>query len=821
MGTLSQDVRFALRTMIRNPGFTVAAVVSLALGIGANTTIFTLLNAILLAPLPVERPSELVAAYTTDRVTTIGGLGGLLPMSHPNFEDFRQQNRFLLDMAAYSMPSPISLITTGEPQQGFAELATGNYFRVLGVKPAMGRFFLPDEDTTPGGDAVVVVSYGSWQRRFGGDPSVVGRTVSLNGTAFTIIGVAPKGFNGVNSLFSPDMWVPSMMYRQVLPGQMRSWVDERRALLFFAAARLKPGATIGQAEANLKTIAAVLEREYPEPNKGRSIALRPLVQATIFPGIRDAFVLGGAVLMTVVGLVLLIACSNVANLLMARASARRQEIAMRVALGATRARLARQLLTESVLLSALGGGLGLVVARAGRDGIWSLRPPFLAQNLVDLTFDYRVLLFTAVVSLATGVLFGLIPALQASRPDVVTALKEETRGGGTNRRRALLGRVLVGAQVALSTVALVAAGLFLRSLQRANDIDAGFDVDHLAVVGVNAGQGGYDELRVQQFYRTVHERIAGTPGVQSTAFASSAPLTGALYKTVIKAGEDPGSTAARNMVANIVSSPGYFQTVGIPLLRGRDFTDADREGSVRVAVVNQTLADRLWPGEDPIGKQFRFYTDSFYHQVVGVVKTSKYMMLGEDPQPAAYVALDQNGSDTMVLVLKTGGQPGAVLGTAQREIRAIDAHVPLTNPFTMREILKQSLWPARLAAILLGVLGGLALALASVGVYGVMAYAVAQRTREIGVRMALGANRNQVLTMVLRQAMAPVLVGIVIGVAGALAISRVVARLLFGLSATDPATFGTVGAILLLVALVASWVPARRASRLDPLLALR
>ena len=289
--------------------------------------------------------------------------------------------------------------------------------------------------------------------------------MSLNGTAFTIIGVAPKGFNGVNSLFSPDMWVPSMMYRQVLPGQMRSWVDERRALLFFAAARLKPGATIGQAEANLKTIAAVLEREYPEPNKGRSIALRPLVQATIFPGIRDAFVLGGAVLMTVVGLVLLIACSNVANLLMARASARRQEIAMRVALGATRARLARQLLTESVLLSALGGGLGLVVARAGRDGIWSLRPPFLAQNLVDLTFDYRVLLFTAVVSLATGVLFGLIPALQASRPDVVTALKEETRGGGTNRRRALLGRVLVGAQVALSTVALVAAGLFLRSLQ--------------------------------------------------------------------------------------------------------------------------------------------------------------------------------------------------------------------------------------------------------------------------------------------------------------------------------------------------------------------
>jgi predicted permease len=821
METLSQDVRFALRTMSKNPGSTAVAVLSLALGIGANTTIFTLINAILLAPLPVERPSELVAAYTTDQVSSVGGLGGLLPVSYPNFKDFRQQNQYLLDMAAYSMPTPVSLITTGEPQQGFAELVTGNYFSVLGVKPAMGRFFLPDEDTTPGGDAVVVVSYGSWQRRFGGNPSVVGRTVSLNGTTFTVIGVAPEGFNGVNSLFSPDMWAPSMMYGQVLPAQMRSWLDERRALFFFVTARLKPGATIGQAEANLKAIAAALEREYPAPNQGRSVALRPLAQATIFPGFRDAFVLGGAVLMTIVALVLLIACSNVANLLMARASARRQEIAVRVALGAGRARLAQQLLTESVLLAALGGALGLVFARAGRDGIWSLRPPFLAQNLVDLSFDARVLSFTVLVSLATALVFGLMPALQASRPDVVDALKEETRSGGTSRRRALLGRVLVVAQVALSVVALVAAGLFLRSLQRANDIDAGFDVDHVAVVGVNPGQAGYDGPRAEQFYRIVHDRAGSVAGVQSAAWASSAPLTGGFFKTVIKEGEDPGSNAGRNLVMTIVSSPGYFQTIGIPLLRGRDFTDADRDGSVRVAIVNQTLADRLWPSQDPIGKRFRFYTDSFYRQVVGVVTTSKYMMLGEEPQSAAYVPLEQDAADAMVLVLKTRGQPGAVLGTAQHEIRAIDAHVPLTNPFTMREILRQSLWPARLAAILLGVLGALALVLASVGVYGVMAYAVAQRTREIGVRMALGANRSQVLAMVLRQAMSPVLIGIVVGVAGALTISRVVARLLFGVSTTDPATFGSVVAILLLVALVASWVPAWRASRLDPLLALR
>jgi predicted permease len=821
METLSQDVRFALRTMARNPGFTAAAVLSLALGIGANTTIFTLLNGVLLAPLPVTRVSELVVVYTTDQANRMGALGSLLPMSHPNFKDFRQQNRYLLDVAAYSMPLPVSLIATGEPQQGFAELVTATYFTVLGVQPAAGRFFRPDEDTVPGGDPVVVLSHGSWQRRFGGDRSIVGRTVSLNGTAFTVIGVAPQGFNGVNSLFSPDLWVPSMMYAQVLPGQMRSWMNERRALLFFVAARLKPGATIGQAEANLKTIATALEREYPAPNTGRSVALRPLAQAAIFPGFRDALVLGGAVLMTIVALVLLIACSNVANLLMSRASARRQEIAVRIAMGASRARLARQLLTESLLLAALGGALGLVIARVARDGIWSLRPPFLAQNLVETTFDHRVLLFTLVVSLATGLGFGLMPALQASRPDLVEALKEETRGGGRGRRRAVLGRALVVAQVALSVVALVAAGLFVRSLQRANAMDPGFDVDHVAIVTVNPGQAGYDGPRARQFYRSAHERARSVPGVQAAAWASSAPLAGGIMKTLIKEGEDGGSNRGRTMVTTIVSSPGYFEAIGIPLLRGRDFSAADRDGGLRVAVVNQTLADAVWPGEEPIAKRFRFFADAFSYEVVGVVKTSKFMMLGEDPQPAAYVPLEQNAADTMVLILRTGEQPGAVLGPAQQEIRAIDARVPLTGPSTMRDILRQSLWPARLAAILLGVLGVLALVLASVGVYGVLAYAVAQRTREIGVRMALGANRFQVLTMVLRQAMSPVLVGLALGLAGALAISRVVARLLFGVSTTDPATFAGVAAMLLLVALVSSWLPAWRASRLDPLLALR
>src|SRR5262245_10683224 len=505
METLRQDVRFALRTIRKNPGFAAVAVLSLALGVGANTTIFTLLNAALLAPLPVEHPSELAAVYTSEQVT-IGGFGNQGPMSYLNFKDFRQRNDTIADMAGYSFPQQVSVITATAPQPAFAELVTGNYFSVLGVKAAKGRVFSAGEDVTPGAAPVAVVSYGFWQRRLGGDPSAVGRVMPVNGTGFTIIGVTGEGFRGINSLISPDMWVPSMMYAQVLPAQTRGWIDSRRALLFFVAARLKPGTTIRQAEANLKSIASALEREYPAPNKGRSVALRPLVEATIFPGIRDLFVLGGAVLMAVVGLVLLIACSNVANLLMARASARRQEIAVRIAMGASRGRLFRQLLTESVVLAILGGTLGVGVAAVARDGIWSLRPPFLADNFVDLTIDTRVLVFTGLVSLLTGLIFGALPALRASRPDLVDALKEETRGAGTGKRRATLSRALVVAQVALSVVALVAAGLFLRSLGRAHQIDPGFNVQNVASVAVNAGQGGYDGERAAQFFRTVHER---------------------------------------------------------------------------------------------------------------------------------------------------------------------------------------------------------------------------------------------------------------------------------------------------------------------------
>ncbi|MBI1875989.1 MAG: ABC transporter permease [Acidobacteria bacterium] len=819
MDTLWQDVKFACRTLVKAPAFTAVAVLSLALGIGANTTIFTILNAVLLSPLPMERPSELVAAYTTEQ-NTATFLGGTLPVSNLNFRDYRDRNVVFTDMAGYTFGSPVSMVTDGEPQQTFAELVTGNYFSVLGVHPLRGRFFGPKEDIKAGASPLVVMSHGLWRRRFGADPTIVGRTVKLNGLGFTVIGVAPEGFRGVNSLFSPDLWAPLTMYAQLLPPQLRSWYDERRALLLFAAGRLKPGVTLAQAEANLKTIAKALEAEYPKPNLGRGVTLRPLVEATIFPGIRQIFVLGGAILMTVVGLVLLIACSNVANLLMARASARKQEIAVRLALGARRGRLVRQLLTESVLMALIGGILGLGVAAIGRDLIWSMRPPFLAQNLVDLTLDPRVLGFTAGVSLLTGILFGLIPAFQASRADVVSALKEESRSAGPSRRRLSFSNGLVVFQVALSLVALAAAGLFLRSLQSANQISPGFDVEKLAVVNVNPGQAGYSNARSEEFYRLVTERAMGTRGIESVSWTSLIPLAGGLFRTIMPEGHENEKDGGRVLSVADTIAPGYFQTTGIQLLRGRDFTSADREGAAHVAIVNQTMADRFWPNQNAVGKRFKFYTDDFFHEIVGIARTSKYNTIGEDPQIAVYTPLAQNMTDVMALVVRAGDPPAA-LGAIQSGIRLIDRNVPLTFPFTMRELVYQSLWPARMAAVLLGILGGLALVLASVGLYGVMAYSVSQRKHEIGVRMALGAGQPTVLRMVLVQALRLVSVGLVLGLIGALAVSRLVVRLLFGVSATDPTTFVGVALVLVIVAAVASYIPAFRASRVDPLKALR
>jgi predicted permease len=582
--------------------------------------------------------------------------------------------------------------------------------------------------------------------------------------------------------------------------------------------RLKPGIQVSEAQAQMKTLAASLEREYPEPNRGRTVVLRPLTEATLFPGIRDALIRGGAILMTIVGLVLLIACFNVANLLLAKASGRRKEIAVRLSLGAGRGKLVRQLLSESLLLGLLGGIAGLLIAIWGKDLIWSMRPPFLAQNLVDLTIDGRVLLFTLAVAVVTSLVFGLVPAIQSSRENVIDALKDEARTAGRSRGSLLFRNGLVVAQVALSIVSLVAGGLFLRSLESAHRIDPGFETEKLAVLTVNPGQAGYDRPQAEEFYDRVLRDLEDAPGIVSAAWAGNPPLFGGFSRSVFLEGQ-PADKAGVLTLTNSVD-PGYFSTVGTSLASGRDFTDADREGSVPVAIVNEKMAQDFWPGAEPLGKRFRFYGDEFFHEVVGIVRTSKYITLGEEPTPAVFLPRRQNFADAMVLHLRTESDPSAALAVSRQVLREIDARVPANNTWTISEVIAQSLWAPKLAAILLATLGGLALVLASVGLYGVIAYSVSQRNQEIGLRMALGAAQTDVLGMVLKHAMGLVGLGTAVGLVLALAVSNLVATVLYG-SARDPLTFAMVPVALAVVALIASLVPALRASRVDPLAALR
>ncbi len=815
MERLWKDIRFALRTFTKAPAFALTAVGSLALGIGVNTTIFTIINALFLNPLPVDRVSEVVAVYTVDTNNT-SQLGNVLQVSLPNYRDFRDRSQSFSAMAAYSFPIPGSLSTGGEGEQIFMELVTGNYFSTLGVRPLSGRVIGPEDDRVPGASPVIVLGHRTWQRRFGGASDIVGRTVTVNGAAFTVVGVAPEGFRGVNSLFGPDAWAPTMMYRELLPSQFRSWVDERRALAFNVAARLKPGVTIGQAGAEMVTLAKALEAEHPAPNKGRTITLRPLTSATIFPGVRDAMVLGGSVLMVIVGLVLLIACSNVANLLLARATARSQEIAVRLALGANRSRLVRQLMTENVVLSLIGGALGVVIALWSLRVIWSTRPAFTPQNVVEPSLDGTVLAFTLGVSILTGLIFGLAPAIQASRANVVGALKDNTRSAGRRRRTFGLGNLLIVGQVALSLVALITAALFLRSSQAAARIDPGFDTEHVAVMNVTPGQQGYDQPRAEQFYRDVATAVRALPGVTAASWATNLPLFGFVQRSVFLDGKE---SAPPVLTTTIDVDVGYFSTTGITLVRGRDFREADRTGPP-VAIVNETMARRYWPGDEAIGKRFRFYTESEYREVIGIVETVKYGTLGEDPQPAAYRPLPQVYTDTAVLYVRAAGDPAATIEPVRRVIHQHDPRMPVQNPQVVKDVISQSLWAVNLAAGLLGVFGVLALVLACVGLYGVMSYSVGQRTREIGLRMALGAGRQTVLALVLRQGLTLVGAGVVVGVAGALAASRLVGTLLFA-SPSDPVSFVGASAALVAVALVASLVPARRASRVDPIIALR
>jgi predicted permease len=822
MVTFLQDLKYGARLLAKAPGFTVIAALSLALGIGANTTIFTLINAVLLNPLPVADPSQLVSVWTTDERNQ-GGQLGFLQLSPMNYKDLRDKNEVFTGLAAHQgIPLNIA-VSGGEPQQVFGEIATGNYFSLLGAKPVVGRTFTTDDDKNPGETLVAVLGYGEWQKRFGGDPSVVGRTMTVNGQSFAVIGVMPKGFKGTNAIGAPALWVPYMTYPVTTNGFLGELIapNQRRGLVFNVTGRLKPGVSAQQAEANLKTIARQLAQEYPNENGGRGVTIVPLAQATINPGFRNNIVMAGGLLMTIVGLVLLIACANVANLLLARAAVRQKEIAVRLSLGASRGRLIMQLLTEGTLLTLIGGAGGLLLAYWAQGLLWSFRPPFLQADAVDLHPDVRVLLFTIGVSFVTGIVFGLAPAVQASRPDLVVELKEKTGAPAGANRMFSLRNMLVAAQIALSLIALIGAGLFLRSLQNAQRINPGFDAEHLAVLSFDLGAQGYTEERGRQFQQRVLERAVSVPGVQAAAAGSTVPLfQGGFARTVFLEGQDASDRRAGKLVQITVGSAHYLETLGIPLMRGRALSDVDQPNTPTSVVINETMAKRFWPDQDALGKRFKFFGQQNFNQVVGIAKDSKYNFIGEEPTPYIYQATTQVYQPQLSLFVKAA-RPEAVLGTVRGEVQQLDRNLPLTGVFTLTEIFDQSLWAPRMGASLLAVFAGLSLVLAVIGIYGVMAYSVSQRRRELGIRMALGASRADVLRLVVLQGLRLTMMGVACGLVASFAASRLIASMLFDVSPTDVVTFVAVPALLALAALGASYLPARRATRIDPMVALR
>ena len=821
MTSILYDVRYAIRLLAKTPAVSLVAALSLGLGIGANTTIFSLINEVFLRPLPMEEPSRLVSVFTSDERNRQNAFGGFMPSSRLNLMDYRAQNEVFDGFVAHAF-IPLSISGgSGDPEQVPGEIVMGDYFRVLGAPFALGRGFLPDEDATPGARPVTVLSHGFWRRRFGGNPAIVGQTISVNGRAFTVIGVTGESFKGTNAIGGPQLWVPFAMYREVTSGAFREFWESRRGLGFNATARLKPGVSLERASANLHAIAAALAQEYPNDNRGRSVTLVPLAQATINPGFRQNALTAGSLLMAVVGLVLLIACANVANLLLARAAARKQEIAVRLSLGASRGRLVRQLLVESLVLAGFGALCGLVVAYWARAALMALRPPFLQDGALSMALDARVLSFTALVAVATGILFGLAPALQFSRPDLATELKDRSSQPSGTRGRVTVRNALVVAQVALSFVALIGAGLFLRSLDNARQINPGFDVTRLAVLSFDLTARGMSLEAASDRQREILERVRGVPGLEGASYATVVQLAGGgLARSVFLEGQDVSDARAGRLVQINNISEGHLETIGTPLLRGRDFAATDTPEAPRVVIINETMARQFWPDQEAVGKRFRFFGQPALTEVIGVARDSKYNFLGENAQPFIYQPLRQVPQPAVTLHLR-GANPAGALGTVRALVQQMEPSIPLTGVFTMETVFDQALWAPRMGALLLGVFGALALLLASIGVYGVMAYSVSQRTRELGIRLALGATTASVRGLVFRQGLTLTIIGVVFGVTGAVVGARQIAALLFGVQALDPVTFVVIPVVLVLVASLATYIPARRASRVDPADALR
>jgi putative ABC transport system permease protein len=800
MENLRQDLRYGILIMLKSPGFTIVAVIALALGIGANTAIFSVINTVLLKPLPYKESDRIMVVRETKlpRFPEFSVAPG-------NFLDWQKQNTLFENMAA-QRGFAYNLIGSGDPERLRGARITSNLFSTLGVKPIEGRDFLPEEDQE-GRDNVVIISHGLWQRRFGSDPKLIGQTINLNGKACTVIGIMPSSFWFPNR--ETELWAPMAFNAKDAENHGGHFIG--------VTARLKPGITREQAETEMKVIAGRLEQQYPVTNKGWSIKITPILENAVGDMRPALMVLFGAV-----AFVLLIVCANIANLLLSRAATRQKEIAIRSALGAGRWRVVRQLLTESILLSLVGSIAGLLLAVWGLDLLLALAPKNLPR-IQEVSIDGRTLGFTLLLTLFIGLLFGLAPALQASSPNLNDWLKEGSKGGTDSARRHRLRNILVVSEVALSLVLLVGAGLMMKSFLRLQATSTGFNPQNIHVMSIALPDKKYPEDQQQAaFFSTLLEKISAMPGVQSVGASQVLPFAGDYILTFDIQGRPPAAPGEEVSANYYAVSHDYFKAMGIPLLRGRFFTDRDRAGSPGVAIINENMAKKYFPDEDPMGKRINISNgpDS-YREIVGIVGDVKHYGL-DAPSPAQmYEPYLQQPFSSMNLVIRTS--PGGTISSEslRKEVLLIDKEQPISRFTAMEDLISDSVARQRFSMILLAIFAVMALILAAVGIYGVISYSVTQRTNEIGIRMALGAQRSDILRMILRQGMGLALAGVVIGLTAAYLLTRLISSMLYEVSPTDPLTFAGISLLLLMVALLSCVIPARRATNVDPMIALR